>query len=425
MDRSRESRSAPVVRLEDAVRISGAKLINPEAAGFHGGIRADAEVLLVLAAGKGTRFGSDPKCIQPVHGAPLARHSIDAFRRFSPSPVVCMVGYRWQEVARALGADNLHVRSDNPAGGTAFAAYEAFSVPGLLEANPLLVITMGDRVVPPSVFRRLCGTHREGDREADLTFLTAEYEPPRNRGRGRVIRDGGGRVVRIIEERDILALPDGGGRQALLDLTEGNCPLYAVRAATLMRYLQDLSCDNAQGQFYLTDIVEAISRDGGEIRTVTTTPADPEYDLLVLRRDPGDGPGAARGPALDLGRAAFRRRAGSGSRCGRDSSRPSARAGGLHRAAARGDDRHGRRGASVPVRPAGGDRHLGGAPAHRVHASRHDAVLRPGLADADRCGRRERERADRDAGPGGGEPADPPAADEPDVPGERELRSFG
>jgi len=139
---------------------------------------------------------------------------------------------------------------------------------------------MGDRIVPSSVFRHLCEIHRAGAREAGLTFLTALYEPPKNHGKGRVLRDQARRVVRIVEERDILAEPDAAARQALLDLTEGNCPLYVIRAATLRRYLENLTNANAQGQYYLTDIIQAISRDGGEIRTATTTPADPEYDLL-------------------------------------------------------------------------------------------------------------------------------------------------
>ena len=84
----------PVARLEAAARVGREKVLNPEAVLLYGGIRADAPVLLILAAGKGTRFGQAPKCIQPVRGTPLARHSIDAFRRFSPSPAVCLVGYR-------------------------------------------------------------------------------------------------------------------------------------------------------------------------------------------------------------------------------------------------------------------------------------------------------------------------------------------
>lgn len=256
------------------------KVLNPSALSLHGGIRADAPVLVVLAAGKGTRFGQQPKCIQPILGTPLARHSIDAFRTVSPSPVIGMVGYRHEEVAAALGDDNVLVCSENPTGGTAFAAFEAFSVPGLLAANPVLVVTMGDRVVPASIFRRLLETHSTGGREAELTFLSARYEPPKHHGKGRVLRNQAGRVVRIVEQKDIAAETDQLTQHALDSLTEGNCPLYAIRATTLFRHLGQLDNVNAQGQYYLTDVVARISGTGGEIRTVTTSPNEPEYDLL-------------------------------------------------------------------------------------------------------------------------------------------------
>ncbi len=241
---------------------------------------ADVPVLVVLAAGKGTRFGTEPKCIQPVRGLPLARHSIEAFRRIGPACVVCLVGHRHEDVARALGKDVVYVRSENPTGGTAFAAFEAFSIAELRASNPLLVITMGDRIVPDSVLRELVQTHRAAPREADLTFLSALYTGPRNHGKGRVVRDATGRVQRIVEQRDIDALPNAAARGHLDSLLEGNCPLYAARADTFHRCLSRLTNTNAQHQFYLTDIVEAISRDGGLIRTVTTSPAEPEYDVL-------------------------------------------------------------------------------------------------------------------------------------------------
>ncbi len=280
MNRPEKSTNPAPARLGSVVGLGLEKLLNPGAASLYGGIQSAVPVLVILAAGKGTRFGQSPKCIQPVGNKPLARHSIDAFRRFSPSPVVCLVGYRHEEVSSALGADNVYVRSEQPAGGTAYAALEAFSVPLLLKLNPLLIITMGDRIVTPGIFRRLSETHAAGAREADLTFLTAIYEPPKNHGKGRVLRDSNQRVTRIMEQRDIDALDDMALRRKLRDVTEGNCPLYAIRASTLHRHLRELTNANAQAQYYLTDIIEAISREGGDIRTVTTTVADPEYDLL-------------------------------------------------------------------------------------------------------------------------------------------------
>ena len=266
--------------LSQVARLTLEKLLNPEQLPRFDNL-AQRPVLVVLAAGKGTRFGQEPKCIQSVQGVPLAGHSIAAFQRWIAAPVITIVGYRHAEVAAALGTDNLYVLSDNPTGGTAYAAYEAFCVPALTAHNPLLIITMGDRIAPPVIYARLWQTHRDGDREADLTMLTAHYTPPANSGKGRILRNEQGQVVRIVEEKDIAVEADATARQALMDLTEGNCPLYVIRAQTLLRLLQPLTNANAQQQYYLTDIVAAVSREGGEIRTITTRPDDPEYALLT------------------------------------------------------------------------------------------------------------------------------------------------
>jgi molybdopterin-guanine dinucleotide biosynthesis protein A len=266
--------------LGQAIRLCPEKILNPESIHRHTTIAGDQPLLILLAAGKGTRFGQEPKCAQPVCGIPVARHSVEAFRSFVSSPVVCVVGYRHEEVTRALGDDCVYVLSDNPTGGTAFAALEAFCVAGLERHNPVLVIGMGDRIAAPSVFKTLYERHLAGPHEADLTFLTAVYEPPKNRGKGRIVRDANRRVLGIVEQRDIDAITDARLRSALDDLTEGNCPLYVIRAATFRRCAEALYNDNAQGQYYLTDIIESIRKQGGLIRTVTTTVADPEYDLL-------------------------------------------------------------------------------------------------------------------------------------------------
>ena len=267
--------------LKDAARLDENKILSKESSAIQNVLNSEGPVLVILVAGKGTRFGTEPKCIQRVHGIPLARHSIDAFSRFNPAPAICIVGYKYEEVSKALGGDNLYILSDNPTGGTAFAAFESLCVPGLLEKNPLLIITMGDRIVPSSIIRRMSNIHGENGQEADLTFLTAIYEPPKNIGKGRVLRDENGKVVKIIEEKDIAREADLSKRKALHDLREGNCPLYIMRAATLHKHLLNLVNDNAQGQYYLTDMVESIANKGGVIRTVTTSINEQEYDLLT------------------------------------------------------------------------------------------------------------------------------------------------
>ncbi len=268
------------ISLENAVKLTENKIINHRDFSIPNLISSDLPVLVNLVAGMGTRFGVEPKCIQKVNGIPLARYSIDAFHRIFKSPSISIVGYKYQEVSAALGDDNIYVLSDNPKGGTAFAAFEALCVPGLLEKNPLLIVTMGDRIVPPSVFRNLLKMHQSGNSEADLTFLSAEYEPPKNQGKGRVVRDENGRVTKIIEEKDILSIQDRPTSQKLFNLTEGNCPLYCIRALKLYQHLQNFTNDNMQSQYYLTDLVESVSASGGEVRTITTTVKDPDYDLL-------------------------------------------------------------------------------------------------------------------------------------------------
>lgn len=266
--------------LEDLVDLGAGKVLNPDALDRHGGIRGAPCVLVVLAAGKGTRFGTAPKCVQPVRGIPLGRHSIRNFLSLHPAPCIALVGYAHEEVMAGLGPDTVFVRSADPTGGTAFAAWEALSVPEVLPSDALLVITMGDRIIPASIFRRLLDLHRGAGREADLTLLSARYVPPAQHGKGRILRDESGRVLRILEQRDIDSMTDPDERRTLEEQVEGNCPLYAVRAGTLRRRLGPLTRDNAQGQYYFTDIVESIARDGGEVRAVTVSEADPEYLML-------------------------------------------------------------------------------------------------------------------------------------------------
>ncbi len=266
--------------LRDAASTRAEKVLNPEAVTGHLPLDATQPVLVLLAAGRGTRFGENPKCIQPVCGLPLARHTIQAFKSVFGSMALCVVGYRQDEIMRALGDDLIFIRSENPVGGTAFAAYEALSLSLLDEVDALLLIGMGDRIVTPGILRSLIERHFAAPREADLTFLTARYSIPNNHGKGRILRDAEGMVLGIIEQQDIDATPDVKLRSTLNGLTEGNCPLYAIRASRLRRHAHDISSNNAQGQFYLTDLIGHVRGSGGLIRTISISPEDFEYRLL-------------------------------------------------------------------------------------------------------------------------------------------------
>ncbi|NLL83256.1 MAG: NTP transferase domain-containing protein [Lentisphaerae bacterium] len=267
------------VQLGEVLTLDSSAVLNPGASECYGGVSAAPWVLVLLAAGRGSRFGTAPKCVQQVRGRPLARHTIDAFRDIAPAPCIVLVGYARDEVMAELGEDNIYVESANSVGGTAWAAYEALSVPGVLEADPLLLISMGDRVIPEVILRRLHEVHTAGS-EAALSLLTASHTAPAQHGKGRILRGADGGIVGIIEQRDIDAVVDPPERQRLDSINEANCPLYLARASTLHRLLGALTNNNAQNQYYFTDIVAALVAEKGEIRALTVTPDDLDYPVL-------------------------------------------------------------------------------------------------------------------------------------------------
>lgn len=234
--------------------------------------------LVLLAAGRGTRFGDEPKCAHPVLGVPLARYTIASFAGSSANPAICVVGYRADEVMRRLGARNRYLRSGNPTGGTAWAALEAAANPELLAADPLLCIAMGDRIVPPEVFARLLSRHHAS--RNDLTFLSIRLPPREREGKGRVVFGPDGCVRAIREQRDIDAVGDADERAALQAIDVANCPLYLLRSRLARDELRKLDRANAQGQYYLTDIVAAIAGSGGRVGTETVEEGDPAFALL-------------------------------------------------------------------------------------------------------------------------------------------------
>jgi CTP:molybdopterin cytidylyltransferase MocA len=234
--------------------------------------------LVLLAAGRGTRFGEDPKCVHPIRGVPLARLTIASFACSSTNPAIVVVGYRADEVMAKLGNGNRYLRSANPTGGTAWASLEAVAHPLLLEADPLLCIAMGDRIVAPEVFERILARHRAA--RNDLTFLSIRLPPRSREGKGRVVLGDDGCVRAIREQKDIDAVADAGERAALQAIDVANCPLYLLSSRRAWDELRRLGRANAQGQYYLTDLVSAIASSGGRVGTETVEESDPAFSLL-------------------------------------------------------------------------------------------------------------------------------------------------
>ncbi len=204
---------------------------------------------VVLAAGKGTRMRSDtPKVLHPVLGRPMVVHVVDTLISAGANPVVVVVGHGANRVTAAVGHRGGRVVfvEQTEQLGTGHAAAQARK--GLQGFSGDILLLPGDvPLVRPQTLTRLLEFHRSSD--APLTVLTMRLEDPAHYGR--ILRDRDGALDRIVEARD--AGPDE------LAIQEINSGIYAVDAEFLFSALDQLSPDNAQAEYYLTDIV-AVAR---------------------------------------------------------------------------------------------------------------------------------------------------------------------
>ncbi|MEN3026180.1 MAG: NTP transferase domain-containing protein [Chlorobiota bacterium] len=207
--------------------------------------------VVVLAAGKGKRIGDAglPKVLLPLKGRPLLSYVLAAVLPLQPQRLVVVVGFRGEEVAAFLQqhCPQAEVVWQSEQLGTGHAVLQTR---GVLEGfTGTVVILPGDvPLVQYETLRVFVDFHlRVGNA---VTVLTTQVPQPT--GYGRILRDVTGRIVRIVEERD--ATPQER------EIREVNTGIIAAQAPMLFRLLPRLSRQNAQQEYYLTDIV-ALCRD--------------------------------------------------------------------------------------------------------------------------------------------------------------------
>lgn len=197
---------------------------------------------IVLAAGKGTRMKSRvPKVLHKICGRPMLFYVLDAVRSAGVKETVVVVGFGADQVAREVG-DGAAVALQAEQLGTGHALQQAG--PFLRDFCGDILVVCGDTpLITPETLARLAGEHRASG--AAATVLTAEMDDPR--GYGRVLRDAAGRVIRIVEEKD--ATPEEKITREI------NTGVYCFKAAGLFEGLAGIKPVNAQGEYYLTDII--------------------------------------------------------------------------------------------------------------------------------------------------------------------------
>ena len=223
---------------------------------------------LILAAGAGTRMKSTkPKVAHEILGKPIVRWVVDAVHAAGIDTAVAVVGHAREQVEPLLSDCTTVVQHEQL--GTAHAVLTARDA--LAGASGSLVVLTGDSpLVRPETIARLVKVREEN--QAAVVVLTMDVDDPT--GYGRIVRDVAGDVQAIVEQKD--CTPE----QTLI--TECNSGFYCFDIALLFKALEQVSTDNAQGEYYLTDVL-GIARRAGE-RVLACKADDPTECLGVNSR---------------------------------------------------------------------------------------------------------------------------------------------
>ncbi len=207
--------------------------------------------IVILAAGQGKRMYSKlPKVLHPLAGKALAQHVIDTARSLQPEKLVVVYGHGGDMVRQALSAADIHWAEQAQQLGTGHAVAQA--LPVLAESDVTLVLYGDVPLTQPETLKRLLEAGKAG-----LAILTVNLSDPT--GYGRIVRDASGAVQCIVEEKDADA--------TLKSIDEVNTGIMAMPTARLREWLGLLRNDNAQGEYYLTDVVALAVAEGLPIST--------------------------------------------------------------------------------------------------------------------------------------------------------------
>ncbi len=229
-------------------------------------------VAVILAAGMGTRMKSAlPKVLHPVAGKPMLLHVVDALKEAGVDEIIAVLGHGSDQVEKVLEGQAGWVYQKEQL-GTGHAVLQA--LPRLLEygEGDCLVVCGDTPLLTGQTLGRLRQIHRESGFQA--TILTALMADPK--GYGRIIRgsDQQAPVLAIVEEKDA----DPAEKQ----IREVNTGAYCFDISWLREALQDLKPANAQGEYYLTDVISFLNKKGQKVGACQA--ADPEETMGINDR---------------------------------------------------------------------------------------------------------------------------------------------
>ena len=222
---------------------------------------------IILAAGKGTRMCSDlPKVLHKIANRPLLRHVYDMSYQLNNNVIKIVYGHGANLVRKVLADIDVSWVEQKQQLGTGHAVQQ---VSDQISDSDIVLILYGDvPLLKLATVKDLLANVSD----KTLALLTVNLKNPI--GYGRIVRDSSGKVTKIVEEKDASITEK--------EIVEGNTGIMAVEGNKLKKWLNQLSNDNAQGEYYLTDIIEMAVAD--QITIITTQPESVDEVLGVNNR---------------------------------------------------------------------------------------------------------------------------------------------
>lgn len=218
--------------------------------------------IVILAAGQGKRMKSDlPKVLQPLAGRPILAHVLDTAKSLQAAAIHVVYGHGGEKVRQTLAAEQVNWVLQAEQLGTGHAVAQA--MPSIPDDHDVLVLYGDVPLVRHATLKNLLA---QCDAKS-MAMLSVVLADPT--GYGRVVRDNASNVVRIVEQKDA-----NTKERAICEVNTG---LLAVPASSLRQWLADLKNDNAQGEYYLTDIIVMAVRSGMKVNAVV---APTEMEVL-------------------------------------------------------------------------------------------------------------------------------------------------
>ncbi len=226
-------------------------------------------VAVIMAAGKGTRMKSElPKVLHPLMGTPMVMHVVNACKDAGIRRIIIVIGNCAELVRETLGNDFEYVEQKEQL-GTGHALMMA--APPLKDFTGDVLVLAGDTpFLTGEILKELVDKHQTSN--APATMLTALIDPPLSYGR--IIRNDSGNILRITEARD--------ATEEELEIKEVNTSHYCFQAERVFPLLDNLSTDNDQGEYYLTDVISMLVEGNEIVESITSE--DPDILLGVNNR---------------------------------------------------------------------------------------------------------------------------------------------